>query len=168
MYRISTGDDMDEALAMARRLLALRSVGCCPQDVSANVWTRAAGGYLGVDGLLVSGTVMEELTEEVVAGLPEGPVELWTRDLPLDSGIVEQLVAVVGPDPATISWDVCWPGNHTRCGFEVGLNGAALWHPVSPAGHSVYVHVSPSHAEQAHELAAAVGGRVMGEPATGW
>ncbi|MFF5078081.1 hypothetical protein ACFY36_13595 [Actinoplanes sp. NPDC000266] len=95
-------------------------------------------------------------------------VRILTPERPLPNELAELFLGVVNRDRAAISWDVCWPGNHSACGFQLGLDGDELWHAETPPGHSIYVHVDPSRPEQAHELAAAVGGTVLGERALGW
>ncbi|GID96574.1 hypothetical protein ACFQFC_18205 [Amorphoplanes digitatis] len=115
--------------------------------------------------------LMTDLTPALIAALRQLPpmaAEIQTPELRLPNDLSDVFLAVVNRDQASVSWDVCWPDNHGRSGFELGINGRKLWHPETPAGHSVYVHVAPRWPEQAHELAATVGGRVMGEPATGW
>jgi hypothetical protein len=61
----------------------------------------------------------------------------------------------------------CWPEEHNAAGFELAVNGADTY--ASPDHrHSVYVHVRRDDRELAQKLAAAVGGRIMSEPAVGW
>ncbi|WP_127506478.1 hypothetical protein [Actinoplanes solisilvae] len=207
VYRIHTSDDVNEAYAMAQRLLALAETTCgCRPDVVADAKTRtdtALDRYLAVASVFVSLSIpagllspvlealdphlgpddrpglhrdgsaylLTDLTPGVVVALRQLPpmaVTVLTPERPLPNDLAELFLGVVNRDPATISWDVCWPGSHSDSGFQFGLNGDELWHPEAPAGHSIYVHVAPSRPEQAHELAAAVGGSVLGEPALGW
>ncbi|KUL22588.1 hypothetical protein ADL15_47940 [Actinoplanes awajinensis subsp. mycoplanecinus] len=72
VYRIHTGDDVQEALRMARRLLGLRSVGCCPQHVSATARTgsRAAlDRYLDVGPVRAGLSVPADVAGAAVAAL---------------------------------------------------------------------------------------------------
>ncbi|MEV6600972.1 hypothetical protein AB0M36_29605 [Actinoplanes sp. NPDC051346] len=206
-YRIHTGEDVREAYAMARGLLALAETTCnCPSYISADVQTgthAALDRYLVLDSASMALSVPADLvspvtetlrphrgpndqpsrrrdggaylrtklTPAVIAALrrlPPMAAEILTPDVPLSSDLPDRLLAVLNADSATISWHACWPESHSHDGFELGVNGAELWHLETPAGHSVYVHVSPWRPEDAHELAAKVGGRVIGEPATGW
>ncbi|MEU5566746.1 hypothetical protein [Micromonospora musae] len=121
---------------------------------------RDGGGYLITD-----------MTAEVVAAFRELPpiaAGVSTPEYPMPSTSADAILAVAGTDPVSISWQTCWPSEHNRCGFELAVNGAELWHAPAPAGHSVYVHVHPARPGLAHDLAAAVGGQVIGEPALGW
>jgi hypothetical protein len=123
---------------------------------------------IGRDG---SAYLITDLTTEVVAALRQVPpirAKVLTHEHPLPNDLADTVLAAVDTDPASISWDVCWPGNHTRTGFQLGINGVGLWHTPAPAGHSLYVHVHPARPELAHDLAATVGGQVLGEPALGW
>ncbi|MGK5684113.1 hypothetical protein [Actinoplanes sp. URMC 104] len=116
-----------------------------------------------------SAWLMTDLTPAVVAALRELPpmaVDVQTTELPLDRDLAEAVLTVIGGDPARIAWNVCWTFNHSHQGFELGLNGRELYVPDPPPGHSLYVHVSDD--EQAHELAAAVGARVLAGPELGW
>ncbi|MET8911665.1 hypothetical protein [Micromonospora sp. NPDC004551] len=111
------------------------------------------------------------MTTEVVAALRQLPpigALVSTPEYPLPSTSAAAVLAVAGTDPAWISWQTCWPSEHNRCGFELAVNGAELWHVPAAGGHSVYVHVHPAQPKLAHDLAAGVGGQVMGEPAMGW
>lgn len=111
------------------------------------------------------------LTEPVVAALLQLPpvkAEIYVPEVAVPSDLPERVIALIGTEQASISWDVCWPGQHDRCGFELTSNGLELWHPDTPPGHSVYVHVGAHDHELLHTLAAAVGGQVVGPPATGW
>ncbi|WP_405114429.1 hypothetical protein OG559_09635 [Micromonospora sp. NBC_01405] len=118
-----------------------------------------------------SGYLITDMTTEVVAALRQLPpigAEVSTPEYPLPTTSADTVLAVANTEPASISWHTCWPNEHNRSGFELAINGAELWHAPAPAGHSVYVHVHPSQSKLAHDLAAAVGGQVMGEPALGW
>ncbi|MGR6320326.1 hypothetical protein Q2K19_24235 [Micromonospora soli] len=118
-----------------------------------------------------SGYLITDMTTEVVAALRQLPpigAMVSTPEYPLPSTSADAVLAAAGTNPAWISWQTCWPSEHNRCGFELAINGAELWHAPAPAGHSVYVHVHPAQPELAHALAAAVGGQVMGAPALGW
>lgn len=118
-----------------------------------------------------SGYLFTDMTTEVVAALRQLPpisAEVSTPEHPLPTTSADTILTVANTDPASISWRTCWPSEHNRCGFELAINGAELWHTPAPAGHSVYVHVHPTQPELAHDLAVAVGGQVMGEPALGW
>jgi hypothetical protein len=118
-----------------------------------------------------SAHLMVDLTPEVIgvlSRLPAITVEVQTHYLPLERDPAETLFALMGADPMAMAWEVCWPFEHTYAGFELGLNGAQLWHSDSPPGHSVFVHVGTDAVDDAHRVAAAVGGRVIGEGEGGW
>ncbi|MGB2568001.1 hypothetical protein ACPFP2_06055 [Micromonospora citrea] len=206
VYRIHTGDDLDAAYAMARRLLAHTSVDCrCPQTVSANAETNTheLDRYLGIRPAFVSLSIpahllaqvrnvldpqlppadrpradrdgsaflMTDMTTEVVTAFRQvSPIsaEVSTPEHPLPDTSVDAFLVAADTDPASISWDTCWPSEHNRSGFELAINGSELWHAPAPPGHSLYVHVHPARPELADDLAAAVGGQVRGEPALGW
>jgi hypothetical protein len=111
------------------------------------------------------------MTTEVVAALRQMPpisADVSTSHHPLPNTLADALIAAANTDPASISWRTCWPSEHNRCGFELAINGAELWHAPTPPGHSLYIHVHPWEPQLAHDLAAAVAGQVMGEPALGW
>ena len=196
VYRIHTGDDVREAYDMAQRLLALAETACdCRPGIVAEARTgthAALDRYLAVEGATVALSVPADLVPAALAALrlragsrypstdlrpdvitalrrlPPMTADISSGERPLPSELAEVFLAVVGRDRASISWDVCWPGNHNRSGVQLGINGEQMWHPAPPAGHSLYVHVAPEEPEQAHDLAAAVGGRVLGGPARGW
>ncbi|MEV4202143.1 hypothetical protein [Micromonospora globbae] len=118
-----------------------------------------------------NGYLVTDMTPHIVAvlrRLPRIDAEVSTPEHPLPNTVARTVLAATNTDPASISWHTCWPGQHNRCGFELAVNGAELWHAPAPAGHSVYVHVHPARPELAYDLAAAVGGEVMGQPALGW
>ncbi|GAB3828400.1 hypothetical protein ACFPIJ_47435 [Dactylosporangium cerinum] len=111
------------------------------------------------------------LTVEMAAALRELPpmnAHVYPPDDPLPSTLADTFLALVNMEPAEISWMTCWPGVHHESGFQLGVNGAVLWHRPPPPGHSLYVHVPPAMPQLAEHLAAAVGGDILGEPALGW
>jgi hypothetical protein len=118
-----------------------------------------------------SAYVITDLTSTVITALrqlPQLECSVSTPEHELRDDPAELVLSVVDTDPASISWRVCWPDQHNEAGFELGLNGVEMWHSDPPPGHSLYVHVSPRDEEQAHALAAAVGGSVHGSAAQGW
>jgi hypothetical protein len=111
------------------------------------------------------------LTAELAAALRELPPVnacVYPPDHPLPSTLADTFLALVNMEPVEISWRTCWPGVHHESGFQLGGNGAVLWHRPPPAGHSLYVHVPPDMPQLAQHLATAVGGDILGEPAMGW
>ncbi|MFG3699443.1 hypothetical protein ACGF5C_16195 [Micromonospora sp. NPDC047620] len=111
------------------------------------------------------------MTTEVVAAFRHVPpisAEVSTSEYPLPNTLADTVLAAANTDPASISWHTCWPSEHNRCGFELAVNGIELWHAPAPPSHSLYVHVHPARPQLAYDLAAAIGGQVMGEPEVGW
>lgn len=118
-----------------------------------------------------SAYLMADLSDDVVAALSRLPrleATVFTREHELHEDPADLVVAAVGTDPASVSWHVCWQGRHNEAGFELGLNGAEMWHRDPPPGHSLYVHVGPHDEELAQGLARAVRGGILGEAAGGW
>ncbi|MCO8270167.1 hypothetical protein M1L60_06120 [Actinoplanes sp. TRM 88003] len=190
--RIHTTDDPHTAFRLTRQLLAWSDRTCnCPRDVGAWVWTTTheLGRYLDLgDGGVMIDRPDGPLPEVVAHLFPEGrsrPVldltprladtlrqlpnltaQLSTPEFPLDGGLDRRALAAAGDDPVRISWTVCWPMDHSRAGFELGLNGADVWLEENRPGHSVFVH--SSWAEMLPEVAAAVGCQVLSGPEVGW
>ncbi|WP_238011714.1 hypothetical protein KZZ52_46115 [Dactylosporangium sp. AC04546] len=120
------------------------------------------------DGGVRVGTRLTPGLRAALRELPPVPAEFTAYDQPLPSPLPDTILALAGPEPATISWLTHWPGVHHESGFELSVNGAELWHRPPHPGHNLYVHVPPEMPELAAHLAALAGGAVLDGPVLGW
>ncbi|MFE7093219.1 hypothetical protein [Streptomyces erythrochromogenes] len=189
-YAVFRTGDAATAYAKARELCALLSY---PEDLiwvsvelltvedvrrMAAVLPEARFGYLGIR----TGPEGEDLwfdldvmTADDRALKPHLPLEIMGERVPAE--VAERCVAALGGGMADIEWHGSWPdepeadryGNPKCNGVQVLFHGDDVGRESRTDDHTVFVHVrGAEYLSWACDLAARIGGEVLGGPQIGW